>query len=167
MPKVTISPSQGIVQEPGSGLTIKSDLAVWGQCVHRRPVIEWTADKTLTDADAGAIVFCTQTGTAIDLELPTAAAAGAGWFIDVYLKAASTAAANIDTQADTTLAFIHLADGHTDSNAKTVQEKQTLILSANATKNSRWNIVSNGSIYLARGFSGTGNELTTSDSGVS
>ena len=165
--KVVIDNDKGLVQEPGSGLVIKNDPQMTaGQAAIRRKVISWSADKTLTAADSGALVFCEQQSTAIDLELPTAANAGAGWFIDVYLKTASSAAANIDFQADSALVFIHLADGHTDSAAATVQTKQSATFSASATVNSRFNIVSNGTAYYVKGFSGTGAELTVADTGV-
>ena len=132
----------------------------------RRKVISWTADKTLTAADAGSIVFCEQQSTAIDLELPTAAAAGSGWEIDVVLKDTGTAAAHIDFQADSALVFIHLADGGTDSAADTVETKQSINFTANATKNSRCNIVSDGSVYYVTCHTGTTNEIAIADTGV-
>ena len=132
----------------------------------RRKTISWTADKTLTTADAGAVVFCEQQSTAIDLELPTAADAGAGWEIDVVVKDTGTAAAHIDFQADSALVFIHLADGGTDSAADTVETKQSINFTANATKNSRCNIVSDGSVYYVTCHTGTTNEIAIADTGV-
>ena len=132
----------------------------------RRKTISWTADKTLTTADAGAVVFCEQQSTAIDLELPTAADAGAGWEIDVVVKDTGTAAAHIDFQADSALVFIHLADGGTDSNAASVQTKQSLNFTNSAEKNSRCNIVSDGSVYYVTCYTGTTNEIAIADTGV-
>ena len=162
MPKVRYTASKGLFQESGSGVALVDPSGV----TMRRKVIAWTADKTLTSADSGALVFCTQTSTAIDLEIPTAAAAGSGWFVDVILKTASTAAANIDTQADSSLVFIHCADGGTDSAADTVETKRTISFSADATVNSRINIVSDGSVYFVRGFTGTTAEIAIADTGV-
>ena len=135
---------------------------------HRRRVITWAADKTLTATDSGCLVIATQGGSAIDLELPTAANAGSGWEIDVILGTAGAQNAAIDFQADTALVFIHLADGGTDSNAATVQTKQSMAFAGgNATVGSRINIVSDGTKYYVTAHTGTAAEITVSDSGLS
>jgi hypothetical protein len=163
MPKLTYSATKGLVQEAGAGIDLATDSVGVGL---RRKVITWSADKTLTAADSGAIVFCSQQGTAIDLELPTAANAGSGWFCEVVMVAASTAAATIDFQADTALVFVHLADGGTDSNAATVQTKQSLVLSTSATVGTRVSILSNGTAYYVTAWTGTAAEITVADTGV-
>ena len=167
MPKVVIDNKSGLVQSPGTGVTIKNDCQFRKQTSLRRRVISWTADKTLTRTDSGALVMCTQTGTAIDLELPTAAAAGPGWFIDVYLTTASTAAAHIDFQADTAQVDVHVADGGADSiSTSATLVKQSVNLTANATTNTKLTIFSDGTKYYCRGFTGTTNEIAAADTGV-
>ena len=168
MAKVVIDNKSGLVQSPqGTGVTIKNDCQFKKQTSLRRRTIAWTADKTLTSKDSGAIVLCTQTSTAIDLELPTAAAAGAGWFIDVFLTTASTAAAHVDFQADTALVNVHVADGGTDSiSTSATLVKQSVNLTANATTNTQLTIMSDGTKYYCRGFTGTTNEIAAADTGV-
>ena len=168
MPKVKITKKNGIIQEKGSGLTVEGKTVLNGAIASiRRKVITWAADKTLATTDSGALVFCDQQDTAIDLELPTAAAAGAGWYIDVIVNTASTAASHIDFQADTALVNVHVADGGTDSiSASATLVKQSVNFTANATLNSEFNIVSDGTKYYARGFTGTTNEIAAADTGV-
>ena len=167
MPKVILTENSGIVQSPGNGFIVEQDVACNGGVASiRKKVITWDADLTIGRNDSGSIIFCDQQSSAIDLVLPTIASgnAPAAWQIDVYLRTASSAAANIDMGADGNVVFIHLADGGTDSPAGTIQAKRTVSFTANATVNSKYQITSNGINYIVRGFTGTANEMSISDS---
>ena len=167
MPKVKLTKDRGIIQKPGTGFVAEHNLVCNGGIASiKKKVITWDADLTIGRNDTGSIVFCDQQSSAIDLVLPTIASgnAPAGWQIDVYLRTASSAAANIDMGADGNVVFIHLADGGTDSPAGTLQAKRTVSFTANATVNSKYQITSNGINYIVRGFTGTANEMSISDS---
>ena len=92
------------------------------------------------------------TGT---IDLPTAAAAGPGWYADFILSAGNTFPVYIDTQEDTTLLFTYQEDGGADGHGKTVATERTLILHENVAAGAEFKIATDGTSYYAHGFATT------------
>ena len=163
MPKIKVTNDQGLEQLPGSGMLVTPETTINGSVSMRRRTMAVTGAKTLTADDSGIVLFVSASSTAaIAIDLPTAAAAGAGWFADFIITNDNDTATNIDTQADSTLFFSYNADGGADGHGITVATERTIAFATNTTKNAKIEIVSDGSVYYAHGFSGTAAELTGS-----
>lgn len=173
MPKVKISKKKGLEQVQGSGLVVTS-VAEFQDSIHgnRRPtksVAVSTAgtDLTLTSADCGVICYISASNAATgSIELPTAAAAGAGWFADFMVQHDNNFPVYLDTQADSTLLFTHMEDGGTDGHGATVATERTLVFTADCGSGPKIEVVSDGTNYFAHGFcvttaqiSGSGDQL--------
>jgi hypothetical protein len=123
MPKVTYTPSKGLVQAAGSGVDLT---VVGGGVVWRKNVKDGSGGNvTLTAADSGSVVFVS--GGARTVNLPTVAAAGAGFEVQVY--AASAHAHVLQSGTDDVLQGCNI-DGGTGSTVAyapiTAQDKVTL-----------------------------------------
>ena len=171
MAQYTIS-KKGLVQKKGGSpfIDVKENIKVdlQGATNVRRKNIQWASDLTLTKKDAGALVGCVAQSGAIDLELPTAAAAGPGWDISLIYMVAGSGDAHIDFQADTAIVTVHVADGGTDSiSASAPLEKQSIkFVGGTAVPGAEVLIKSDGDRYYVRAFVGTTAEIAASDSGV-
>ena len=171
MAKYTIS-KKGLVQKKGGSpsIDVKENVKVdlQGATSFRRKNIQWASDLTLTKADSGALVGCVAQSGAIDLELPTAAAAGEGWEISIIYMVNAAGDAHIDFQEDTAIITVHVADGGTNSiSASAPLEKQSIkFVGGTAAVGGEVLVKSDGVRYYVRAFVGDTAEIAASDSGV-
>ena len=164
MAKVKISNDKGLHQVAGSGFQVSATSLIEGQIQGaRRPPIEAAPNATLTAGDCGAIVYMSASNSVNGtIDLPTAAAAGAGWYADFILSARNTLPVYIDTQADTTLLFTYQEDGGADGHGKTVATERTLVIAGNVAAGAEFKVVSDGTNYFAHGFATTHPNLSGS-----
>jgi hypothetical protein len=98
MPKVTYTPSKGLVQAAGSGVDLT--VASGNVAIRRKVITVSAATKELGAEDSGSVVIVTG-GSAATVQLPEVATAAAGWWCTVY--AASAQAHIVDTTEDNIL----------------------------------------------------------------
>ena len=169
MPRVKISKSKGLEQVQGNGVQVDVAATIEGVSNYRRHAKNITAATTLTAADSGIIAFISASNSVTcSIDLPTAAAAGAGWYADFIVADDNNYPVYIDTQADSTLLFTYMEDGGADGHGITVATERTLVFTADCGAGPRIEMVSDGTNYFAHGFcvtaahiSGSGDELPT------
>lgn len=75
-------------------------------------IIDWTADRTLLASENGSHVVSSNAGEK-HLQLPTVAAAGAGWFVDVQLKVTQADSAILASSGEFFFGALRIAEAGT------------------------------------------------------
>ena len=141
MPKVIYTPSKGLYQARGGGV----DLSVSdGGVVWRKNVIDGSGGNvTLTSADSGSVVFVS--GGARTVNLPTVAAAEAGWEINVY--AASAHAHVLQSGTDDILQGCNIDGGNGSTVAYAPITNQDKVTLANPRIGDRFDVWCDGTNF--------------------
>ena len=114
----------------------------------RKKIEALAADKTVEVSDCGTIFICS---AAITLTLPTAAAAGKGWWVRV-VKATAASGGAISVTATSTLDGVGV-----DGNGVGIFLQDDFTLHTDGNQGSLVEIVSDGTQYWAWGVADTAN----------
>ena len=127
---------------------------------NRVAVEEVTAAKTLTADDCGKVILV-DAGAAIQIDLPTPSAAGAGWNITIVASDVPVGNATV-TAATDIIHFVGAGSQDADYPNSDGTAVTNLLLTTNAAKGDRIELVTDGSLWYGKTFAADANGITAS-----